>query len=191
LLEEGAMKLLLILSLGTLPLGLLGLARAERQAVREGMPAPDFTLKDQDGRDVTLSAFRGRWVVLYFYPKDDTPGCTKEACAFRDAVGLYRSLGVEVLGVSVDDVSSHKKFHQKYNLNFPLLADPDKRVARMYGVLNPLGWARRVTFVIDPQGVVRKVFSKVDVAVHSQEVLDFLKSASATGTPPAPQAHEP
>ncbi|GBC85949.1 Putative peroxiredoxin bcp [bacterium HR11] len=177
------MKLLLILTLGTLALGTLGLARAEKSAVREGQPAPDFTLKDQDGRDVALSALRGKWVVLYFYPKDDTPGCTKEACAFRDFIEQYRALGAEVLGVSVDDTASHKKFHQKYNLNFHLLADPDKRVTRMYGVLNPLGWARRVTFVIDPQGIVRKVFPKVDVGVHSQEVLDFLKSAMATGTP--------
>ncbi|MCS7311923.1 MAG: peroxiredoxin [Acidobacteria bacterium] len=177
------MKLWLILTLGVLALGFLGFARAEKSTVREGQPAPDFTLQDQDGHDVTLSALRGKWVVLYFYPKDDTPGCTKEACAFRDFIEQYRALGAEVLGVSVDDVSSHKKFHQKYKLNFRLLADPDKRVTRMYGVLHPLGWARRVTFVIDPQGVVRKVFPKVDVGVHSQEILDFLKAASTGRTP--------
>ena len=146
-------------------------------AFKEGNKAPDFVLKSQDGVDVRLSDYAGtRNVVLYFYPKDDTPGCTKEACSFRDFIDEFHTAGAEVLGVSVDDVISHSEFQEKYDLNFPLLADPDKKVTRLYGVLGTFGWAKRVTFVIDKEGIIRKIYPNVDVSVHSQEVLAFLNA---------------
>jgi len=147
-------------------------------AVIEGDQAPDFVLKSQDGQDVRLSDFEGKSsVVLYFYPKDGTPGCTKEACSFRDFNEEFKKAGAVILGVSVDDVDSHKEFHQEHSLNFTLLADPDKVVTRQYGVLGPFGWARRVTFVVDNQRTIRKIFRDVDVSVHSEEVLELLREA--------------
>jgi peroxiredoxin Q/BCP len=142
----------------------------------EGQPAPDFTLMNDQGQPVKLSDFRGRTVVLYFYPKDETPGCTKEACAFRDNFKQFADAGIEVLGVSVDSIDSHKEFKRKQNLNFTLLSDKDKTVSKEYGVLNPLGFSSRVTFIIDKQGVIRKVYEKVSPAEHASEVLAFAKS---------------
>ena len=144
--------------------------------LNEGDRAPDFRLQKQDGETVRLSDFRGHQnVVLYFYPKDDTPGCTKEACSFRNNISRFRELGTEILGVSVDDVKSHKEFLKKYNLNFTLLADPDKQVTSLYGVKAWHGLAKRVTFVIDRQGAIRKIFPDVDVSRHSGEVLQVLQ----------------
>ena len=126
----------------------------------ENAPAPDFTLPDQDGVELTLSSLRGQWVVVYFYPKDDTPGCTAESCAFRDAHEAFTDAGVRVLGISSDDVASHRAFADKHRLPFTLLADVDGAVRRDYGVPRTLGLLPgRVTYVIDPEGVVRKVFS--------------------------------
>jgi len=151
--------------------------------VEVGQPAPDFTLPDQNGEEVTLSQFRGSPVVLYFYPKDDTPGCTKEACAFRDARAPYEKAGAKVIGVSPDDVKAHKKFAEKYELPFTLVADAEKEVCRTYGVWqqkNLYGKVSmgvvRTTFVIDAEGVVRYVFPKVKVDGHAEVVLDAVQA---------------
>ncbi len=140
--------------------------------------APDFTLQTDEGEEVSLSDYRGRTVVLYFYPKDDTRGCTKEACAFRDAFEEYEKRGVVVLGVSPDDVKSHVRFKSKYDLPFTLLADPDHEVAETYGVWveksmygrKYMGVAR-VTFLIDGEGRVAKVFPNVKPEGHAEEIL--------------------
>jgi peroxiredoxin Q/BCP len=146
-----------------------------------GEMAPDFTLPSADGGPVTLSALRGSPVVLYFYPKDDTPGCTKEACAFRDARARLARSGAVVVGVSPDSPSSHARFRDKYALNFLLLSDADKAVATRWGAFGEkVMYGRRVlgmirsTFVIDAQGVVRKVFPKVRVDGHEEKVLAAL-----------------
>jgi peroxiredoxin Q/BCP len=149
--------------------------------VEEGETAPDFTLAADDGRQVKLSALRGKPVVLYFYPKDDTPGCTKEACAFRDRTAELKAKGAVVLGVSPDDVESHGKFRDKFSLNFPLLADLGHQVAERYGAWREKNMygkvsmgVQRSTFVIDGEGKVRKVWKKVNVDGHDQQVLDAL-----------------
>jgi len=151
--------------------------------VEAGQPAPDFTLSDQHGQSVTLSQFRGKPVVLYFYPKDDTPGCTKEACAFRDARATYEDAGAKVIGVSPDDPASHLKFAEKYQLPFTLVADPEKRACQDYGVWKEKNMygkksmgVERTTFVIDGAGTVRKVFPRVKVDGHSEQILETLKS---------------
>jgi len=149
--------------------------------IEEGQKAPDFTLPSSEGGEVTLKALRGKNVVLYFYPKDDTPGCTKEACAFRDAQSKIKKSGAIVLGVSPDSLASHDKFRIKYKLNFPLLADSDKAVAKRYGAFGEkvlygkkvIGMIRS-TFVIDGGGVVRKVFPRVRVDGHDEKVLEAL-----------------
>ncbi|WP_234554151.1 thioredoxin-dependent thiol peroxidase [Thermus caliditerrae] len=148
-----------------------------------GSLAPDFALPDQDGRLHRLADYRGRWVVLYFYPKDDTPGCTKEACGFRDRMGDLQDLGAVVLGVSADGVESHKRFAEKYGLNFPLLADPERQAILAYGA-----WGKkklygkeyegvlRQTFLIDPEGRIVKVWRKVSPEGHAEEVAEALKA---------------
>jgi len=150
-----------------------------------GDRAPQFTLQDAQGRKIKLADLKGRKVVLYFYPKDSTPGCTKEACGFRDDLTKFEKKDVAVLGVSADDVSSHQRFTEKYDLNFPLLSDPDHKVAEMYGVWqekNMYGrksWGiKRTTFVIDEEGKIARVFAKVDTSTHSQDVLEALKKLS-------------
>jgi peroxiredoxin Q/BCP len=149
--------------------------------VREGERAPEFELESDRGDTVRLQDFRGRRVVLYFYPKDDTSGCTKEACGFRDAMPELEDLDAVVLGVSPDDVGSHVKFRSKYGLNFPLLADPEHEVASAYGVWGTKKmYGReyegilRTTFVIGPDGTVEKVFEKVKPAAHADEVVEAL-----------------
>lgn len=138
--------------------------------IAEGDAAPDFTAPDQDGNPVSLSDVSGR-VVLYFYPKDDTPGCTKEACSLRDSIeALEEDAGVTVIGVSADTVDSHAAFRDKYELPFTLLADPDKEIIEQYGVKGRLGTAKRVTFLID-EGVVEHVFRDVDPASHAEQIL--------------------
>jgi peroxiredoxin Q/BCP len=149
--------------------------------VEEGTPAPDFELRGDEGETVKLSALRGKPVVLYFYPKDDTPGCTTEACEFRDAYDTYREQGIEVLGVSPDDVASHGKFKSKYELPFTLLADPDHRTAEAYGVWKEkrnygktyMG-IERSTFVIDADGKVAKAMRGIRPAGHAAKVLETL-----------------
>jgi len=145
----------------------------------EGGVAPDFELPDQDGQIHRLGDYAGRWLVLYFYPKDDTPGCTQEACRFRDDIGVLGDLGASVLGVSLDDSRSHAEFAQKYQLPFPLLSDPDGRTAADYDSLLNLGlvkFARRRTFIIGPDGRIAARFDKVDPARHAQEVAQVLRS---------------
>jgi thioredoxin-dependent peroxiredoxin len=145
--------------------------------LKEGDKAPDFKLKAQDRAEVQLSnLLKKGFVVLYFYPKDDTPGCKKEACSFRDLNREFRSAGAEIIGISVDDVESHKKFHEKYHLTFTILADPDKKVTLLYGVNSMLGVAKRATFVVDGSGIIKKIYPDVDVTVHAQEVLTFIRS---------------
>lgn len=146
--------------------------------VKEGTVAPAFTAKNADGETVRLKDLRGQKVVLYFYPKDDTPGCTKEACSFRDAFADFKKRDIAVLGVSVDSEASHKKFAAKYKLPFTLLADPDHAIAEAYGVYGEkkfmgrtyLG-VKRITFLIDEKGKIKKVFEKVKPEEHAREVL--------------------
>jgi thioredoxin-dependent peroxiredoxin len=138
-----------------------------------GTDAPAFTTKDTNGNTVSLSDFAGKTVVMYFYPKDDTPGCTKQACSFRDAQADYQGKDVVVLGVSVDDEVSHQAFTEKYNLNFPLLADTDKSLIKAYDV-DGGGYAKRVTYVIDPSGKITHVDTAVSTATHASDVLTAL-----------------
>ncbi|HHY89052.1 MAG TPA: thioredoxin-dependent thiol peroxidase [Chloroflexi bacterium] len=152
--------------------------------IPSGVPAPDFKLKDQNGMPHRLQEYLGKPVVLYFYPKDDTPGCTKEACSFRDAFAEYKEAGVVVLGVSPDDSESHRKFATKYNLPFTLLADEGHQVAELYGV-----WGKkkrfgreyegihRTTFLINESGIIQQVFEDVKPENHSQEVLAALQKS--------------
>jgi peroxiredoxin Q/BCP len=146
--------------------------------VKVGDTAPDFEGATSDGSRLGLKDFVGKKnVVLYFYPKDDTPGCTKEACSFRDSLESVRKMGAEVIGVSLDSVESHKKFALKYSLPFPLISDKEKRIAGAYGVLKDTGTsASRVTFIIDKAGKVANVFPKVDVSKHTEEVVAALKT---------------
>lgn len=153
--------------------------------LQENTTAPDFTLQADDGREVTLSDYRGKKVVLYFYPKDDTPGCTTEACNFRDAHAEIVAAGAAVLGISPDNLKSHGKFKTKFSLPFALLGDPNHYVAEMYGAWGEkrmygktyLGIIRS-TFIIDEEGRIIKVFPTVKVQNHSQEVLDALKGSN-------------
>jgi thioredoxin-dependent peroxiredoxin len=138
-----------------------------------GTDAPAFTAKDTNGNTVSLSDFAGKTVVLYFYPKDDTPGCTKQACSFRDAQPEYQSKDVVILGVSADDEVSHQAFTQKYNLNFPLLADTDKSLIKAFDV-DGGGYAKRITYVIDPNGKITHVDSSVNTTTHASDVLAAL-----------------
>ena len=151
--------------------------------INEGDQAPDFTLQSDAGTDVTLSLLRGRPVVLYFYPRDDTPGCTAQACGIRDVYGDFERAGAIVLGVSPDDEGSHVKFKQKYELPFTLLADKDHSVAEQYGVWGEKSYAgrkylgvKRSTFVIDEAGLVKKVMHNVKPATHADDVLAALAS---------------
>jgi peroxiredoxin Q/BCP len=138
--------------------------------------APEFSAPDQTGRVRALAEFKGRAVVLYFYPRDATPGCTREACAFRDAWSKLEKTGAQVLGVSTDDVASHARFASEHQLPFPILADPEKKILRAYGVDSTLGLSSRVTFVIDRAGVVAKVYPDVDPGVHASEVIAVLEA---------------
>jgi len=144
--------------------------------------APDFTLQDQNDSPHSLSQYRGKWVVLYFYPKDGTPGCTVEACNFRDNLGRLTAKGVVVLGVSADSVKSHKKFVDKQSLNFPILADEAKMVCELYGVWGEKSFMgrkfmgiARTTFLINPEGVVVKIYENVKVTGHVDEIIQDLE----------------
>lgn len=146
-----------------------------------GSEAPDFELEDQDGGSHSLSGYRGRWVVLYFYPKDDTPGCTKEACGFRDRLPELTHQNAVVLGVSADDQASHARFATKHQLSFPLLVDPDKKVLEAYDAYGEKSMygrtfmgVKRVTYLIDPDGKVARTWPKVKAAEHPAEVAEAL-----------------
>lgn len=152
-----------------------------------GETAPQFELNDHEGNAHSLAEMRGSWVVLYFYPKDDTPGCTTEACEFRDGLAEFKAAGGKVLGVSADDEESHRKFAAKHSLNFPLLVDPDKAVLNAYGAYgekNVFGkkvvGVRRITYLINPQGKVAKAWSKVTPAGHAAEVLSAIEEQKVT-----------
>jgi len=145
--------------------------------------APAFSLKDQGGNDVTLESLKGKWAVLYFYPKDDTPGCTKEACNFRDNFGALKAAGATVIGVSADSAASHQKFARKYELPFTLLVDEGNQLARAFGAFGPKSMYGktydgiiRSTFILNPEGRVAKVWAKVKPDAHGAEVLEWLKA---------------
>ena len=150
--------------------------------IKEKQTAPDFSTTDQDGKIHTLSDYRGKWVLIYFYPKDDTPGCTKEACAIGELWPDFKKLKLQVFGVSVQNQKSHKKFAEKYNLPFTLLVDEDKKIVKKYGV-----WAKkkfmgreymgvlRMSFLIDPKGKIAKIYDTVKPETHAEEVLEYVK----------------
>ncbi len=151
-----------------------------------GSVAPKFSLLDQDGVEHLLKSYLGKWVLIYFYPKDDTPGCTKQACALRDADPDFQKLDTVLLGISCDSVKSHKKFVEKYGLTFPLLADEDKAVVNAYGVWGPKKFMGRdyegilrTSFLIDPKGKIAKVYEKVKPELHAEEVLEDLKTLAS------------
>lgn len=152
--------------------------------LNEGDLAPDFTGIDQQGRTIKLSDYRGKKVVLYFYPKDNTPGCTAQACSLRDHYAELKQMGLEVIGVSTDSVASHQKFEQKYQLPFTLIADTDKQIVQAYGVYAPkkfmgksfLGTVR-TTFIINEQGVIEKIIRKPNTARHAQEVMAAVRTS--------------
>lgn len=153
-------------------------AFSKRNEPRTGEPAPDFSLPDQEGRTRSLAEFRGKWLVLYFYPRDDTPGCTRQACAFRDEWSRLAALDAQVVGVSVNDVESHRDFAKEYRLLFPLLADKGGAVAARYGSLRNLGLiklARRNTFLIDPEGRVAQDYLSANASRNAQEVIEDLQ----------------
>ena len=147
---------------------------AQADSINNGDPAPGFELVDQNGDLHSLEDYRDKWVILYFYPKDDTPGCTTEACEFRDSIFKFRELGCQVLGISLDDQASHKEFADKYGLPFPLLADTEGTTATAYGVKSKMfgmTMAKRQSFLIDPDGYVAKHYANVDPDDHSDNVL--------------------
>jgi thioredoxin-dependent peroxiredoxin len=175
-------------------------ARAE--LLKEGDIAPPISTQMVSGdqtSNFSLADYRGKRVILYFYPKDDTPGCTKEACAFRDGFAKFQSAGLTVLGCSVDSSEAHKKFIKKYNLPFPLLLDPDKKIATAYGVANGipiLGLDKRVTYVIDEDGRIFKVYPNVDPSIHATQILADMPQPTPTATAtieetPAPPREAP
>ena len=147
------------------------------ELLEPGTVAPDFNAPNQDGTTVRLQDFIGKPVVLYFYPEDDTLGCTREACAFRDDIEAFRAMGALVFGVSVQDETSHRAFREKYALGFDLLADSDKRIARAYNVLGRFGVAKRVTYVLGPKGTVLAAYTRIDPKSHSKEALRVLTAA--------------
>ena len=149
-----------------------------------GDEAPAFNLQDQNGEWHTLDDYSGQWLAVYFYPKDDTPGCTKEACNFRDNIYAFRAIDAAVVGISVDDVESHKEFSDKYKLPFTLLADVNRETAKAYGVLKDfkvLSVASRQSFLIDPDGKIAKHYSKVKPDTHTDEVLADIKAFMEKG----------
>lgn len=151
-------------------------------AVEVGEAAPGFRLQDQNGEWHSLEDYRGQWVAMYFYPKDDTPGCTTEACAFRDDIFKFKKMGVKILGVSLDDVASHQVFAEKYSLPFTLLSDADAETAKAYGVLRRIGMSKmaaRQTFLIDPEGRIARHYARVNPDTHSVQVLTDLAALTA------------
>lgn len=158
--------------------------------LRPGNPAPEFTAVDDQGATVKLSDFRGRPVVLFFYPKDNTPGCTAEACGFRDHHAELEAAGAVVLGISLDSVASHQRFRDRHGLPFRLLSDPDRTIAEAYGVLRSIkllgpvfAWADRTTFVIDPEGRIQAVIRGIRPDRHPEEALRVLTGSPRSGSP--------
>ena len=144
-----------------------------------GMSAPGFTLPDENRAPHHLSDYFGQWLVLYFYPKDNTPGCTMEACAFRDEIELFRERNARVIGISIDNADSHQKFIGRYSLPFPLLSDPEARVAERYGAHSGMlgvAYAKRQTFLIDPEGIIRHIWRTVPLKGHARDIIAVLES---------------
>jgi len=165
--------------LSAISLLLIGSTVSMAEQVTSGDAAPDFELSDQDGQLHSIEDYRGKWVVLYFYPKDDTPGCTTEACEFRDNIFAFKNLDCQILGVSLDDAESHKEFSEKHGLPFPLLADTGGTTADAYGVktrMIGIAYAKRQTFLIDPEGNIARHYVDVDPDTHSQELLVDLEA---------------
>ena len=160
-------------------LTLLGCSGTDANSLMVGQPAPPFALHDQNGKLRRLSDYAGKWLVVYFYPKDNTPGCTKEACHFRDDIAKLRDLGVQLVGISLDSTASHDRFAQKFKLPFPLLADDGGGVAKRYDAYWSLAFihfARRHTFIIDPAGQIAKIYRNVDPDTHSAQVIADIKA---------------
>jgi peroxiredoxin Q/BCP len=160
------------------------MSKTAKGDLKVGQKAPDFTVLNDKGEKVKLSDLKGKKVVLYFYPKDDTPGCTKEACAFRDGIDEIKDRGAVVIGISTDSVESHQKFKNKFNLNFPLLADTDKKIVEAYGTWKEKSMygkkymgIERTTFIIGENGKITHIFPKVKVDEHYDEVLSALEAA--------------
>ena len=148
---------------------------------RVGNMAPAFTLQDQNGEWHTLEEYKGQWLAIYFYPKDDTPGCTREACNFRDNIYAFKAIDAAVVGISVDDVESHKKFSDKYKIPFTILADDSSETAKAYGVLRDyklIKLASRQSFLVDPEGKIARHYADVDPDTHTDEVLADIKNLS-------------
>jgi len=163
----------------------ISISASSLAAALVGQPAPDFRLQDQKGEWQTLEQYRGQWVALYFYPKDDTPGCTKEACAFRDNVFAFDELNARIIGVSLDSVESHDEFAEKYSLPFSILADTDKQAATAYNVIMKIGsmeLAKRQSFLINPEGLIVKHYEKVNPEGHSEEVLGDIRQFVSQAT---------
>lgn len=177
------MSILRSLSMAALTAFALLSAGAQAAVPTIGSAAPNFRLQDQNGQWHTLDEYRGKWLALYFYPKDNTPGCTTQACEFRDNIFAFREAGAVIVGISVDDVASHKKFEEEHGLPFTLLADPTKETAKTYGVLKKmmgvLEAAQRDTFLIDPNGKIVKHYPSVDPKGHSTIVLNDIKALQA------------
>ena len=157
------------------------MATSIEMKLKEGDVAPEFTAATNEGKTVSLSDFRGKNVILYFYPKDSTPGCTKEACAFRDDFAEFKKKGAVILGVSTDSAKSHARFAQKYGLPFPLLVDDEKKIVNAYGAYGPRTFmgikytgTHRITFLIGPDGTIKKIWLKVKPSEHSREILEAL-----------------
>jgi thioredoxin-dependent peroxiredoxin len=172
-----------LLALAALFAWALPAAAQGQESPAVGAQAPEFRLQDQNGKWQTLSQYRGQWVVLYFYPKDDTPGCTTQTCELRDNIFAFRKAGAQILGVSVDDAASKKDFAEKHSLPFPVLADSSKETTKQYGVLTKfmgvMELAQRDTFLIDPEGKIAKHWVKVDPKGHSQMVLAEIQAQQA------------
>ena len=176
---KSSIALLAAAALAVLGFTSIGIAN---DSVTVGEPAPEFELPDQDGQLHSLEDYRDQWVVLYFYPKDDTPGCTTEACEFRDNIFAFKDLNAQILGVSLDDVASHKSFAESYSLPFPLLADVEGTTSTAYGVKTRkmgMQFARRQTFIIGPDGTLARHYEKVNPSEHSQQVLADLAELGA------------
>jgi peroxiredoxin Q/BCP len=168
-----------------LSLVVTGMTAVASEQFAVGDVAPEFELSDQSGQLHSLEDYRDQWVVLYFYPKDETPGCTTEACEFRDNIFEFKRLNAQILGVSLDDIDSHQQFAEKYSLPFPLLADVEGKVSEAYGVktrMFGMKMAKRQTFLISPDGTLAKHYKKVDVNEHSAQVLADLEEMSANET---------
>lgn len=179
------LKLAVVPALALLAALILTPVGVANEQIVVGQAAPEFELPDQQGHLHSLEDYKNQWVVLYFYPKDETPGCTTEACEFRDNIFAFRKLGAQILGVSLDDVESHKAFAENHNLPFPLLADTDGEISSAYGVktrMFGMTVAKRQTFIIAPDGTIVKHYEKVKPEEHSAEVLADLERLGASGT---------